>query len=271
MAKIIMYDLVPSPGGTYFSPNTWKARLSLLQKLGSGGFEVVDVSYEDTRVGGKLSKLVGGQRKALVPMVHLEDGTIVEGSWDIAEWLDKTYPDAPSVFLPSSKTPVDPTSPEMKLAKTYAQLVTSGYGDSDSMWTTWWELSCAGLADLHTDPEVNAYFKSDEKQGGKGEFARICALEREPLIVRAKASLTPLSAATSSSPFLAGDAPGFVDYIVYGRYIMVRSADAKVAKEVLFDETESGKKVAAWIVRIEKWFGDAEEMKEGLRRLPAMP
>lgn len=47
MASIKFYDLVPRSGGAFFSPNTMKTRLCLLQKR--VGFTTVEVTYKDLR------------------------------------------------------------------------------------------------------------------------------------------------------------------------------------------------------------------------------
>lgn len=43
-----------------------------------------------------------------------------------SRWLEQTYPDAPSLFLPASKPPVSLDSPEMSVARSYAQLFNAG-------------------------------------------------------------------------------------------------------------------------------------------------
>lgn len=44
-------------------------------------------------------------RPTAVPMIELPDGTTIENSFEIALWLDRTYPDKPSLFTPSDPKP----------------------------------------------------------------------------------------------------------------------------------------------------------------------
>lgn len=44
----------------------------------------------------------------------------------LRRWLETSYPDRPSLFLPSSTTPVNSESPEMQVARTYAIMFNAG-------------------------------------------------------------------------------------------------------------------------------------------------
>lgn len=100
-------------------------------------------------------------------------------------WLEEQYPTQPSLFLPSSATPVDPNSPESIMAKNYAILFGEGLGSSDSQWSTFFELAAEGIVASMKDPKEQEYFTSDAKLGikdgwkwitslDKGETARLC-------------------------------------------------------------------------------------------------
>lgn len=47
-------------------------------------------------------------------------------SYKIAEYLEKTYPDQPSLYYPGQTCPVDPNSAEAKMAKAYLALFAAG-------------------------------------------------------------------------------------------------------------------------------------------------
>jgi glutathione S-transferase len=47
-------------------------------------------------------------------------------SYKIADYLEETYPDQPSLFYPGVKGPVDPASPQAKMAKAYLTLFAAG-------------------------------------------------------------------------------------------------------------------------------------------------
>lgn len=79
MAPIKFYDLVTNEGGPYWSPNTWKTRLSLVHKRVE--FDSVDVTLTQLRALAPK----WGVKRAMVPSIELEDGTVISDSWKIAE------------------------------------------------------------------------------------------------------------------------------------------------------------------------------------------
>lgn len=119
----------------------------------------------------------------------------------------------------------------------------AGFGDSDSMWSTFYELSAQGICDSMTDPAQKEYFTSDYKQGFKDAWKWLQSRDRgapssqlqssaravescisdlikpvtEALLKHAKASVLPLNPVLAKTPFLSGHQPGFVDFIAYGR------------------------------------------------------
>ncbi|ORY74329.1 glutathione S-transferase [Leucosporidium creatinivorum] len=255
MAPIIFYDLVTRPGGPYWSPNTWKTRLSLLHK--GVEFETREVTFTELRALAPR----WGVKRAIAPSIELTDGTIISDSWKIAEWLEKTYPDRPSLFLPSSKTPVDGSSPEMQVARSYAVMFNAGYGDSDPGWATFFELVAKTLEQA-LGSEDREYYTSDAKLGVKDGWKKLTSADPTSLLERSKASVLALEAVLRVTPFLTGDAPGFVDYVAYGRYAMMANLDPKLTDEV-WRERETPE-LREWIARIEARY--ASELKEALSR-----
>ncbi|KAM0754812.1 glutathione S-transferase [Meredithblackwellia eburnea MCA 4105] len=258
---VIFYDLVSVPGGTFFSPNTYKARLSLLHK--GVPFTTREVTYNDLRTHLKERF---GVKKLIVPTIELSDGSIISSSANIARWLEETYPGAPSLYLPTEATPVDQTSSAYILAKNYATLVDSGFGDSDPEWSTFWELSAAGIqASLNSVGPLNDgdYMKSDEKLGAKGEWDRLMSLDQSTLIQRAEHSLIPVESVLTSTQFLAGTAPGYVDYVVYGRYMMMAAGCPHLAVQIW----RSKRLINDWITRLELIY--SEGLQECIERMPS--
>lgn len=77
-------------------------------------------------------------------------------------------------------------------------------------------------------------------------------------------SLLPLEAVLRSTPFLAGDAPGLVDYIAYGRWAMVLVVSPVLASRIWLDrETPLLKD---WIARVEGRY--RAELGNALERMP---
>ncbi|CEQ41920.1 SPOSA6832_03682 [Sporobolomyces salmonicolor] len=191
-----------------------------------------------------------------------------------SRWLEANYPDAPSLFLPDVPTPIDPASPALRFAKNAALLFSEGFGSSDAQWSTFFELSAPGMAALmeegsETDKEPHLqdwnYFVSDAKLGMKDGYKTLTSLDKKALAAHAKASLLPLEAVLKRTPFLAGEHPGFIDYVAIGRYFMMRSADPALCRAIW--RRGEIPEVEKWIERIQgKW---AAELKDLLERLPA--
>lgn len=83
---------------------------------------------------------------------------------------------------------------------------------------------------------------------------------------RAKTALSPLEKVLAKSPFLCGDNSGFVDYVVYSRYAMMRSACPDECKSLWHGETTPN--LSKWIERIETKFEAG--LEEAFKRLPPM-
>ncbi|GAA6062708.1 hypothetical protein JCM10212_002259 [Sporobolomyces blumeae] len=257
--KVIFYDLVPRKGSKlFYSPNTMKTRLSLLHK--GVDFETVPVTYTDLRT--TLKEKTGFDR-VFSPLLELPDGTFLMDSWKIAEWLDATYPSQRSLFLPSQASlPIDHDSAAYKLGKTYAWMFTAGFGDSDSQWSTFFEL-CAEPLRKTMDEATAEYFASDAKNG-PGAWASIMSKDHDTLVEHAKASILPLGSTLARSKFLAGDEPGFVDYVAYGRYIMMLSVVPDLARDVWRNSNVAN--VANWIDELERVHADG--LREVLENMP---
>ncbi|KAF8810233.1 hypothetical protein BYT27DRAFT_7222021 [Phlegmacium glaucopus] len=100
---IILYDIPSLLPGNAWSPNTWKARIVLNYK--GIPYRTEWVEYPDI---APLSKKLGinptgqnddGSPAYTLPAIHdPSTGAYVSDSFAIAEYLEKTYPDTPSVF-----------------------------------------------------------------------------------------------------------------------------------------------------------------------------
>jgi len=101
--EIILYD-IPSPlPGKAWSPNAWKARYVLNYK--GLAYRTEWIEYPEIE---PLSKSLGvqptmtrpnGDPLYTIPMIHdLATGKAVSDSFEIAKYLDDTYPEAPAVL-----------------------------------------------------------------------------------------------------------------------------------------------------------------------------
>ncbi|KAI9005421.1 hypothetical protein CLU79DRAFT_781788 [Phycomyces nitens] len=96
MASITLYDLpLVNFEGKCWSPNTSKARVSL--NIKGIPFETVWVPFAD--IATVIPKLTKTAERPTVPIiVDASKDIVVQDSWKIAQYLEATYPDTPSLF-----------------------------------------------------------------------------------------------------------------------------------------------------------------------------
>ena len=238
---IKLYELAPSPTSTrYYSPTTWKTRMGLLHK--GVKFETVPINFLDLR--GELATR-SGQPNITIPALELPDGTFIHDSFHIAEWLEDTYLDAPSLFTGDSKSARDARPEHVTTGKTYARLIDLGLGASKSEWAVWYDLFFPQLDQQIIGEEQRAYFTSDARLGPHG-YQKLLALDRQELIRRAKVNVQPLVQTLRERPgqYFQGTHPGQVDYIIFGRYAYCRMLDPVLTKEIWDDQ---GEELSHWI------------------------
>ncbi|VDC04629.1 unnamed protein product [Peniophora sp. CBMAI 1063] len=98
-APLEFYDLVPQPGGPFFSPATTRTRLALLHK--GFPFKVTELTYKDLRTGPYRDLAGAGDDGVVtVPFIKRPDGTYLRDSLAIMRWLDEAYSEKPSVVAP---------------------------------------------------------------------------------------------------------------------------------------------------------------------------
>lgn len=196
---ITLYDLCGADPARRFSPFCWRTRLALAQK----GLAVETVPWRFTDTATLAAH--GAQK---VPVI-LDDGRAVTDSWTIAEYLEDTYPDRPSLFGGSG-------------GRALARFL-NGWADATLV---------AGIARLIVSdipsllaPEDAAYFvTSREKRFGKTLDA--VTADRETQVLAFRESLLPLRLALRHAPFLHGAAPGYGDAIVFGPFQWARCCSA---------------------------------------------
>lgn len=220
---IVFYDLLGADNRRY-SPFCWRTRMALYHK--GLPFEVVPVGFTDK---DKIAFSGQGLVPVIVDKARNAGGgadKVVCDSWQIACYLDETYPAAP-LFASDQ-------------ARSLSQFLANWSG-------TTIHAGAAGLimADLwaRVRPQDQAYFReSREKRFGK-------TLEqvqegREQRLPAFRASLEPLRMLVRQQPFVSGEQPGYADYIVYGSFQWPRRASD-------FKLLDDGDPIAAWIGRID--------------------
>lgn len=225
---ILLYDLVGSDPTRPFSPHCWKTAFALAHK----GIDFDSIPTPFTAV----PTVEGGVCKT-VPVIR--DGDRVVGdSFDIALYLDRTYPDRPSLFGGEGGVAM------ARFIERWSQLTLHSW------------LGAAALMDIHDrlGTEDQAYFRRSREQRFGRTLEEVVAGAAEVEAFRAR--LEPLRSMLTYQPFIGGPAPLFPDYIVAGAFQWVRVIST-------IEPLAADDPVAHWFERV-------LELHDGLgRKVPA--
>ncbi|KAL9940786.1 hypothetical protein V8E36_000274 [Tilletia maclaganii] len=303
--KVKFYDVVASDGPKrHFLPNPWVTRMCLVHK--HINFETYDVGLEELRAHGPGTlrerlqhTLSGPSDRPLVPMIEVthpdSSTTLVGDTVTIAEWLDANVLDSPSLFLPEHNSgELDPTGTHFVQAHAVARLLKEGIGNSDAQWACHFELCAPEIADRFATRD-SEYLKSDAKLNIENGWALFEAMDRAAMLAQTRRSLLPFCAMLQPSPtpriattsstdnntklarpppnprrfFSSPDSPGFIDYVVFGRYAMTRGSAPGLNKAIWSTGSAAAREWLAtyrdgtWALKGQaaepgKWFGDVE-------------
>ena len=216
-----LYDLAGQDESCRFSPNCWRVRMAVAHKT-------LDVETIPWRFVEKDA--IAGSGQGTVPV--LVDGErVVHDSWQIANYLETTYPDHPSLFGgPTGRTGA-------LFVKNWMDRVIHPL------------VARAIIVDLFgvLHEKDKAYFReSREKRFGTTleEFGR----DPDGAITELRAALAPLRATVTESPFLGGDAASFADHLVFGAFQWARVSSPRA----LLAEDDP---VRAWMDRLLDLYG----------------
>jgi glutathione S-transferase len=206
--------------GRRISPFSWRIRYALAHKqLGS---EVVPTRFADV----ERIRALSGQH--FVPIIE-HDGRVVHDSWSIACHLEDRFPERPSLFgggIGRGATRLVNIWSDTVLGRTMRKQI---YADF---------IRCI-------DPGDRDYFRrSRETQLGM-TLEQYCA-DREAALSDLLEACTPLERTLSEQSFLAGEAPAYVDYIVFSVFQWARIGSPR---DVLADMTKMAA-TRAWRTRM---------------------
>ncbi len=220
-AKLRLFDLAGADDNLRFSPNCWRTRLALAHK----DLPVETVAWRFTE---KDAIAKSGQGK--VPVLVAGDRWIYE-SWDIAAYLEDTYPDRPSLF----------GCPQGRAAARFV-----------NQWAS--EVLHPAVARVVV-PEIPAalherdkeYFRTTREAAFGRTFEAIAA-ERDEAVAALNRTLAPLRSTLANQPFVAGIAPAYADHAVFGAFQWARVISAIVL-------TAADDRVSAWVARMLDAYG----------------
>jgi glutathione S-transferase len=194
--NIRLYELVLDNGRSA-SPYVWRIRYAIAHK---------GLSCETVSVGfTEVSRIMGGRFKT-VPVIEHGDTAMAE-SWDIAEYLDRTFPSAPALFAGPAELAM------VRLTDTWfsAEVLRKMFG--------------VYVLDVHdaARPEDRAYFRRTREGYLKGTTLEEFTADRTSRLPKVRDALAPLRAHLCRHPFLGGSAPNYADYIALGAFHWVAS------------------------------------------------
>ena len=205
-----------APDGARYSSFSWRTRMALKHK--GLAFET-----RPMRISDKPAIAFSGQGK--VPIIQ-DGATVVCDSWKIAEYLESTYPDAPSLF----------GGPGGQAVCRFVNAV------ADRPWMAALAPACALAVTQLVDAGDAAHLRSGfEKAFGK-TLEELDA-GRDAALKGFRRSLDPLRATLRAQPFLGGAAPTYADYICMSPLQWARIIDRRPVLEA--DDA-----VGAWFERM---------------------
>ncbi|MBN8920608.1 MAG: glutathione S-transferase family protein [Rhizobiales bacterium] len=184
-----LYDLAGAEPERRFSPYCWRTKLALAHK----GLDVDTVPWRFTD-----KDVIAFSGQGLVP-VRVDGDKTVHDSWTIANHLEDTYPDRPSLFGGAGGRAVS------RLINEWAALALTG------------PVARAILMDIYERiaEKDRAYFReSREKRFGK--TLEEVAADPEGNVKALRSALEPVRATLKTQAFVGGDAPLYADFIVFG-------------------------------------------------------
>jgi glutathione S-transferase len=190
-----LYELAGADPTRLFSPYCWRARYALAAK----GLAAETIPW---RFAQKDAIAPHGAEK--VPVL-LHRGRAVHDSWAIAEYLEETFPDAPSLFGGAAGRELS------RFVNAWADaVVVAGTA----------RLIVADIVRV-LDPGDVAYFRAS-REARFGVKLEALVAEREAGIAGFRQSLHPLRMVLRGQPFLGGAAPLYADAIVFGCFQWAR-------------------------------------------------
>ena len=195
MHRRILYDLAGANPGLRFSPFCWRTRLALAHK----GLEVETLPWRFTE-----KDVIAFSGQGRVPVL-VDGDSAVSDSWPIALYLEKAYPDRPTLFGGPGGASV------ARFVNAFADTVVQ-----------------PGIARLIISDvfgvlheKDRAYFRTSREQRFGTTLEAVTA-DRDSRVHAFRAALEPLRQLLTWQPFLGGEAPLYADYIMFGGFQWAR-------------------------------------------------
>lgn len=195
IAPLRLFDLAGADDDLRFSPYCWRTRLALVHKGLPFETRPWRFTEKDTIAAsgqGKVPVLVDGEK-----WLH--------ESWVIAEYLEDTYPDHPSLF-----------------GSTQARALTRFI----NQWST--DILHPAIARVVVPDIVTILHEKDRdyfratREAVFGRSFEALAAERDEALAALRRIVSPLRGSLNAQPFLAGATPAYADHAVFGAFQWAR-------------------------------------------------
>ncbi len=190
-----LFELVGTDETRPFSPYCWRIRMALAHK----GLAAESIPWRFTE---KAAIAPHGADK--VPVMLDRDQAVVD-SWVIANYLEDTYPERPSLFGGDG-------------------------GRAMARFMNWWgDIAIVGgifpfiIADIPKNlAAVDADYFRASREARFGRSLEEVMANRDQAVSGFRKSLDPLRLTMKSQPFIGGQQPNYADYIVFGGFQWAR-------------------------------------------------
>jgi glutathione S-transferase len=184
-----LYDLAAKDPEMRFSPFCWRAKMALQHK----GLDFATIPWRFTE-----KDVIARTGQGRVPVL-VDDGRWVHDSWQIALYLDEAYPDRPPLMR--------------NAAERAAARFVSSWCDQ----TLHPILRSTFLLNIYSvvADRDRAYFRESREKLFGGTLEEL-TMERSAGLKALAQALQPAEATLKVSPWLAGDAPSYADYSLFG-------------------------------------------------------
>lgn len=189
--KIRLYELV-TQNGRSASPYVWRIRYSLAHK--GLPFESMPLGFCD------IQKQFGGRFKTVPVIEH--GATMMAESWDIADYLDREFPDRPPLFGSAGERAT------LRLLENWIGI---------EILRPMFRIYALDILNA-ARPEDRPYFRSSRENWLKGVTLEEFTADRTSQLPKFREGLLPLRLHLASYPFLGGNTPNYADYMVLGLF-----------------------------------------------------
>jgi len=193
-----LYDLAGADPSRRFSPYCWRIRMALAHKE----LPVETIPWHFTE---KDAIAASGQSR--VPV--LVDGERwISDSWTIANYLEDTYPDRPSLFGGEAGR---------GLSFFYSNV-------ADTLVGSIFPLIVLDIYD-HIDEKDRGYFRASREER-VGTTLEQLVMDRDTRVAAVRQNFAALRMTLKAQPFLGGERPLYADYAIFGPFQWARCISA---------------------------------------------